>query len=212
MKILAIADLHGKFFRLDGILKVCDPVDVIVVAGDLTHGGPPVNAVRTLSILKTFCKRVLFVPGNWDPPEVREEIRKHAIDLEERPTVIGNTLFLGLGSSNITGNNTPCEMTEEEIENRLKDVLNMPQMPRTVLVSHAPPYDTTDMTPAGNKGSPALRKALDRVDIIICGHIHSGRGKVKDGAWVINPGYAHDGQAAIIDLESMDIIWIDSAI
>jgi len=48
--------------------------------------------------------------------------------------------------------------------------------------------------------------------VIICGHIHSARGKVKEGAWVINPGCAADGQAAIIDLDSMEVIWIDSVI
>ena len=72
MKVLALADIHGKFFRLDGIVKKSDPVDAVVIAGDLTHGGPPENAVRSISILKHFCPRVLGVPGNWDTPEVAE--------------------------------------------------------------------------------------------------------------------------------------------
>jgi Icc-related predicted phosphoesterase len=83
---------------------------------------------------------------------------------------------------------------------------------RTVLVSHAPPLNTLDMTPEGAKGSAALRNVLDKVDVVICGHIHGARGKVKEGAWVINPGYAADGQAAIIDLDTMDIIWIGSVV
>ena len=48
MKVLALSDIHGKFFRLDGIIKKSDPVDVVVVAGDFTHGGPPENAVRSI--------------------------------------------------------------------------------------------------------------------------------------------------------------------
>lgn len=212
MKILAIADIHGSFFRLDGIIRNSDPVDAVVIAGDLTHGGPPENAVRSISILNHFCRRVLCVPGNWDPPEVRHAISQYAINLDESPRIIGNTRFMGIGSSNPTGNNTPCELSEEQIAKRLDILLKGPSAGLSVLVTHAPPYNTLDMTARGNMGSTALRGALDKVDIIICGHIHGARGKVKDGAWLINPGYAHDGQAAIVDLDTLDVIWIDSVV
>ncbi len=212
MKILALADLHGKFFRLDGIIKKSDPVDIVIIAGDLTHGGPPENAVRTLSILKHFCPRVLCVPGNWDTAEVRSAISEYAVNLEEGPKIYQDTEFMGIGSSNVTGNDTPCELPEEEIAYRLEVLLARTPMSRTVLVTHAPPLNTLDMTQKGAQGSAALRSALDKVDVIICGHIHSARGKVKEGAWVINPGYAAEGQAAIIDLDTMDIVWIESVI
>jgi uncharacterized protein len=212
MKILALADLHGKFFRLDGIIKKSDPVDIVIIAGDLTHGGPPENAVRTLSILKHFCPRVLCVPGNWDTAEVRTAIGEYAVNLEEGPKIYKDTEFMGIGSSNPTGNDTPCELAEEEIAYRLDVLLTRTPMSRTVLVTHAPPLNTLDMTQKGARGSAALRNALDKVDVIICGHIHSARGKVKEGAWVINPGHAAEGQAAIIDLDTMEIIWIDSVI
>ncbi len=212
MKILALSDIHGKFFRLDGIMKKSDPVDLIVVAGDLTQGGPPENAVRSISELQHFCKNVLCVAGNWDTPEVKQAIGQYAVDLEETPKIFRNTEFMGLGGSNPTGNNTPNEYTEEQLEYKLVVLLSHTPPQRTVLVTHTPPQNTLDMTPKGAAGSPALRRALDKVDVIICGHIHGARGKVKDGAWVINPGYAAEGQAAIIDLETMDIVWIDSVI
>jgi Icc-related predicted phosphoesterase len=212
MKILALADLHGKFFRLDGIVKKSDPVELVIVAGDLTHGGPPESAVRTISILKHFCRNVLCVPGNWDPPEVRQAIGQYAVNLEETPKVYKNTEFLGLGGSTPTGNDTPYELTEEQIAYKLDVLLSRTPAGRTVLVSHAPPLNTLDMTPKGAAGSEALRHALDKVDVVICGHIHGARGKIKEGAWVINPGYAAEGQAAIIDLDTMDVIWIDSVI
>ena len=212
MKILALADLHGKFFRLDGIIKKSDPVDIVIIAGDLTHGGPPENAVRTISILKHFCPRVLCVPGNWDTAEVRMAISEYAVNLEEGPKIYKDTEFMGIGSSNPTGNDTPCELSEEDIAYKLDVLLARTPMSRTVLVTHAPPLNTLDMTQKGAQGSAALRSALDKVDVIICGHIHSARGKVKEGAWVINPGYAAEGQAAIIDLDTMDIVWIESVI
>ncbi len=213
MKLLALSDLHGKFFRLDGIIKKSDPVDVVVVAGDLTQGGPPENAVRSISILKHFCKNVFCVPGNWDPPEVAQAIGQYAVNLEETPRVYRDTEFMGLGGSNPTGNDTPNELSEEQLAYRL-DVLLLSRTSagRSVLVSHAPPLNTLDMTPRGAAGSSAVRGALDKVDVIICGHIHGARGKIKEGAWVINPGYAAEGQAAIVDLEAMDIIWIDSVV
>ncbi len=212
MKILAISDIHGKFFRLDGIMKKSDPVDLIVVAGDLTQGGPPENAVRSISELKHLCKYVLCVAGNWDTPEVKAAIGQYAVDIEETPKIYRNTEFMGLGGSNPTGNNTPNEYTEEQLEYKLDVLLSHTPPQRTVLVSHTPPQNTLDMTSHGAAGSPALRRALEKVDVIICGHIHGARGKIKDGAWVINPGYAAEGQAAVIDLDTMDVIWIDSVI
>lgn len=212
MKILALSDIHGKFFRLNGIIKKSDPVDLVVIAGDLTHGGPPENAVRTISELKHFCKNVLCVAGNWDTPEVKAAIGQYAIDIEETPRIYRNTEFMGIGGSNATGNNTPNELTEEQFEYKLDVLLSHEPPSRTVLVSHTPPLNTLDMTSHGAAGSPALRHALDKVDVVICGHIHAARGKIKDGAWVINPGYAAEGQAAVIDLETMDIIWIDSVV
>lgn len=212
MKILALADLHGKFFRLDGIVKKSDPVDLVILAGDLTHGGPPESAVRTISVLKHFCKNVLCVPGNWDTPEVRSAISEYAVNLDDGPRIYRGTEFMGIGGSNPTGNDTPFELTEEQLAYKLDVLLSRVPAGRTVLVSHAPPMNTLDMTPKGAQGSQALRHALDKVDIIICGHIHGARGKVKDGAWVINPGYAADGQAAIVDLDTMDVTWIDSVV
>lgn len=215
MKILALSDLHGKFFRLDAIMKKSDQVDAVVICGDITHGGPEVSAVRTISELKQLCPTVLYVPGNWDTPEVVEGISRYtsAVNLDETPRIIKNTLFMGIGYSNPTGNNTPSELSEDAIAYKLETLFrDMPATDRTVLVTHAPPLDTLDMTPKGAMGSKALRSALDRVDVILCGHIHKARGKIKDGAWLINPGYAAEGQAAIIDLETMDVVWIDSVI
>jgi Icc-related predicted phosphoesterase len=212
MKVLALSDIHGKFFRLDGIIKKSDPVDAVVVAGDLTQGGPPENAVRSISILKHFCPRVLCVPGNFDTPEVAQTIAAYAVNLDETPKIINGWEFMGLGYSTPTGNNTPSEIPEETMAYKLDVLLSHTPPGKTVLVTHQPPFETLDMTDHGPAGSKALRAALDRVDVIICGHIHKQRGKVKDGAWVINPGYAAEGQAAVIDLDTMEIIWIDSVI
>ncbi|MGE5465311.1 MAG: metallophosphoesterase family protein, partial [Betaproteobacteria bacterium] len=119
MKVLAISDIHGKFFRLDGINYKRDPVDVVVVAGDFTHGGPPENAVRSISILKHFCPRVLCVPGNWDPAEVTQTIGTYAVNLDETPRIIMGREFMGLGYSTPTGNNTPSEISEETMAYKL---------------------------------------------------------------------------------------------
>ncbi len=212
MKLLALADVHGKFFRLDGIVKKSDPVDAVVIAGDLTQGGPPENAVRSISILKHFCPRVLCVPGNFDPPEVVQAIDTYAVNLDRTPRIIDGWAFAGIGYSTPTGNQTPSEVPEERMADRVSALFSQTPPGRTVLVTHQPPYETLDMTDHGPAGSKALRAALDRVDVIICGHIHKQRGKVKDGAWVINPGFAAEGQAAVIDLATMDIVWIESVI
>ncbi len=212
MKLLALADVHGKFFRLDGIVKKSDPVDAVVIAGDLTQGGPPENAVRSISILKHLSPRVLAVPGNWDTTEVAQAIGHYAVNLDETPKIVMGWEFMGLGYSTPTGNNTPSEISEETMADKLDVLLSHTPTGKTVLVTHQPPYETLDMTEKGPQGSKALRAAMDRVDVIISAHLHKQRGKIKDGAWIINPGYAAEGQAAIIDLDTLDIVWIDSVI
>ncbi|RPJ35329.1 MAG: metallophosphoesterase, partial [Planctomycetaceae bacterium] len=152
------------------------------------------------------------VPGNFDPPEVAQAIGSYAVNLDETPRIINGWEFLGIGYSTSTGNNTPSEVPEARMADQINLMLSRTPPGKSVLVTHQPPYETLDMTPKGPAGSRALRAALDRVDVIICGHIHKQRGKIKDGAWVINPGFAAEGQAAVIDLDTMDIIWIDSVI
>jgi Icc-related predicted phosphoesterase len=66
-----------------------------------------------------------------------------------------------------------------------------------ILVSHQPPYGFGDRFPDRHDhvGSEALRDAIDRVRprLVICGHIHGGRGRYEyDGIPIYNVSILDD--------------------
>jgi len=81
-----------------------------------------------------------------------------------------------------------------------------------ILLSHAPPKNTTDKLPHGNVGSESLARYLGRFDLIVCGHIHEARGIVRvNGTQVVNPGMAIKRAGAVITIgEKIDIEFIDA--
>jgi Icc-related predicted phosphoesterase len=51
-------------------------------------------------------------------------------------------------------------------------------------------------------GSKAIQKFVDRVDLIVCGHIHEAKGLEKVGKTVVlNPGEASKGSCALVHLD-----------
>jgi Icc-related predicted phosphoesterase len=74
-----------------------------------------------------------------------------------------------------------------------------------VLLTHAPPYGARDELPFGHVGSKAIQKFVDRVDLIVCGHIHEAKGMEQVGKTVVvNPGEACKGSCALIKLEEAE--------
>ncbi len=119
--------------------------------------------------------------------------------------------FIGLGGSNPTPFNTPFELSEKKIGEYVGTLLGRSKG-RMILLSHAPPKNTTDKLPHGNVGSESLARYLGRFDLIVCGHIHEARGIVRvNGTQVVNPGMASKGQGAVITIgEKIDIEFIDA--
>jgi Icc-related predicted phosphoesterase len=71
-----------------------------------------------------------------------------------------------------------------------------------VLLSHAPPKNTLDRIPGGNAGSDALARAIGKVDLIVCGHIHEDQGEMtRQGTRIVNVGQASQGRSAIITID-----------
>jgi len=74
-----------------------------------------------------------------------------------------------------------------------------------VLLTHAPPHGTRDELPFGHVGSKAIQKFVDRVDLIVCGHIHEAKGIETVGKTVVvNPGEACKGFCALITIEEAE--------
>ena len=132
-----------------------------------------------------------------------------AINLHGKAEQIGNIRFIGLGGSNPTPFNTPFELSEEEIEKALEGMVcsaeNSDDCGTIVLLTHAPPHGARDELPFGHVGSKAIQKFLDRVDLIVCGHIHEAKGLEQVGKTVVvNPGEACKGSCTLITIEEKE--------
>ena len=210
MKLLALSDLHGDYSRVRSILDKAGDIDAALIAGDITDFGPDEKALELLGIFRV---PVLAVPGNCDNPSLLEVLdeNENTINLHNRAYELGGLTFIGLGGSNPTPFNTPFELSEKKINEYIGTLLSRSKR-RLVLLSHAPPRDTTDRLPHGNVGSEALARYMGRFDLVICGHIHEARGNVRvNGTHVVNPGMASKGQGAIISIDdNINIDFIDA--
>ncbi|MBU4221547.1 MAG: metallophosphoesterase family protein [Euryarchaeota archaeon] len=205
MKLLALSDFHGDYSHIGAIRDSAGEFDAVLIAGDITDFGPDEKA---LELLDMFKEPVLAVPGNCDHHTILKLLDEKTISLHNSYHTMGNITFIGLGGSNPTPFNTPFELSEKRIGESIGTLLSKlnntdDKSKRIVLLSHAPPRNTTDRLPQGNVGSEALERFLGRFDLIVCGHIHEARGKMQaGGTLVVNPGQAFKGQAALITIDN----------
>lgn len=199
MKFLVISDVHGRERVIDWTNRVCSEIkaDGIFVLGDITQFGPPEWAGKFLERLNVPS---YAIPGNCDPPEVIECIERKATSLHGKKVKIAERTVVGLGGSNPTIFHTPFEMQEEEIEEKLKGLMEE----GAVLVTHTPPFGINDIVPSGRHvGSTAVKNIVERFrpKIVLSGHVHEASGIVrKDGTLFMNPGAAKDARAGILEM------------
>jgi Icc-related predicted phosphoesterase len=198
MEALCISDLHGDFETLKKVSEAAKDFETIVVAGDFTHFSSANVAEHMLKSLIGNVKNLVIVPGNCDLEKTSELYNDLGINLHGAGVFIEDIGFFGLGGSNITPFNTAFEIMDDEITSILeRGYQKVKDSKFKVLVSHAPPFGTVDKTSSGTRaGSKAIKEFLEsnEVDLVICGHVHEGRGSAKLGkTLVINTGPARGG-------------------
>ena len=202
MKFLAISDCHGDYSHIGQILFKAGALDAVCVLGDITDFGPNDLIFELITIIGNELP-ILMIPGNCDLPTIIETIdESSAVNLHLKSFDYDNVTFIGLGGSNPTPFNTPFEMTEQEMEIYMRELLNeIGSTAVTVLLSHAPPKGFLDEVNGHNVGSDAVSNAVGIVDVIACGHIHEQRGVVREGkTTIVNPGMSARGFGAVIEL------------
>lgn len=204
MKILAISDPHGDYSKIKKMIERAGDFDLAVIVGDITNFGPN---EKVQELMELFDKPVLAIPGNCDQRNILKALdATKAVNLHGKTEQIREIRFIGLGGSNPTPFNTPFELSEEEIEKALEGMVCSAEKAEDcgtiVLLTHAPPHGVRDELPFGHVGSEAISKFVDRVDLIVCGHIHEAKGIEKVGKTVVvNPGEACKGSCALITIE-----------
>lgn len=157
--------------------------------------------------------RILVAPGNDDPPSIDaifddfhsfENVEGRSVELPE----FGRLWLASTGYSNPTPWRTPREISEAELYERLRALVQERQPDRLLLNVHVPPHGTQiDVCPAldedlrvktsfghplmTNAGSTAVRQIIEEFQPLasLHGHIHEATGAVSIGRTLcVNPG------------------------
>ncbi|MDK1490829.1 metallophosphoesterase [Sinorhizobium sp. 7-81] len=215
LKVAAVADLHVKEDRsvsyTELFSEISQAADVLVIAGDLTDLGKPMEAELLAADLKSCTVPVVAVLGNHDhqcdaAEEVSSILVKAGVHLLNGQTIeiegvgfAGTKGFIGgfgrhmLGSF---GETAIKAMVSESVEEamRLENALRNTRAQRALVVLH---YSPIAETVAGEPkeiypflGSSRLAETIDRfrVSAVVHGHAHKGtyEGQTPGGAPVFN--------------------------
>jgi len=187
MKILAFVDLHGNLKKLGEIKKKAKNADIVVCAGDLSIFGAELDWL--MAELNDIGKKTLILHGNH---ETEEEIKALCTLFENLEFIHKKTYefqgytFIGWGGGGFSLVDKEFERFTNKINEKIKGK-------KTVLVTHAPPYNTkVDYIYKQHAGNKSIRKFIEtkQPKINICGHLHetaNKKDKIKK-TLVINPG------------------------
>jgi Icc-related predicted phosphoesterase len=206
VKILVITDLHGR--PVDPLLEF-EGINGAFVLGDITTGKDLNETKKVIDSLKASYSSIYTIPGNWETQESADWLESEEISLDGRFVEIGNFKVLGIGGSTPTPFTTTREFPEHYYENVFKGWLAIPIEGKAIILSHAPPYGACDKTFFGtHAGSKALRNFILQWQptLVLCGHIHEGRGKTNIGETIVaNPGPAPKNYAILEFDESISV-------
>lgn len=155
--------------------------------------------------------RAYVIPGNDDPWSIDEVLASgtSVVPCDERVEIVGPHELVSLGYSNRTPWETPRELDEDEIYDRLSRLTEQLEDPeRAIFNIHVPPWESSldtafevdedlrYVTRGGHPhevptGSKAVRQIIEETQPLLSlhGHIHESKGVAKIGRTVaINPG------------------------
>ncbi len=205
MRILAFTDIHSSYKRVLEIIK-SEKSDLVIIGGDLTNVGTVQEVESVIRQLQTLTPNLLCIAGNMDLPHHDDLFCKLNVSIHGKGLIINDLGIFGVSGSPVSPLRTPYEIDEEVIAEKIaegyKDVL---KAKIKILVSHAPPYGTkVDIVHSGfHAGSSAVRDFIEneKVDVVICGHIHEARGQdVLGKTKIINCGQASRGYYGVIQI------------
>ena len=213
MRVLVLADIHGRLEKLEQVLSKAqkEKFDLVICAGNLTdcfENSLDIEqtdladmVVQKLLLLK---KPILCIPGNHDPFEVVALFEDYGINAHDKKRVFGGLAFIGFGGAQ-TPFNTVFEPSEAEVKEALDYNSEKLAPGKFILIVHNPPKDTKlDKVLSGEHvGSRAVREFILAKKPLLCiaAHIHEGAGEDKLGETVLfYPGPVVGGKYGIVEI------------
>ncbi len=202
MRLLAFSDLHDEEVTLEKIKEfyLSAKFDYVLIAGDTTSHS--VSFVEEVVWLFSNC---FIIPGNNEDTRVIEYLKNKEPYIHEKKVTVGDYTIVGFGLSNMTPFNTPGELSEEEIYERIKQ---LPINNKTILLCHCPPFGHFDTVRDKKTGSTSLLRIIHEKEplVFLCGHIHELEGVARIGkTTVIKIPAAMNGKVAVVAIEDKDI-------
>ncbi len=204
MRLVCITDLHGVRAALERVLADAGEADVVLLGGDLTSFGSPIDAERAVRVAQERAPLVLAVVGNTDSAAIQERLVELGASLHGRGVMSG-----GVGLHGLSGippwKRGMYQLSEEELAAALESgYAQIARCRHHVLLAHAPPHGLhADRTFSGiHAGSTAMRSFVERTRpaLVLCGHIHEGRGIEQLGpTTIVNCGHGALGQYALVE-------------
>ncbi|MDJ0781550.1 MAG: metallophosphoesterase [Desulfosarcinaceae bacterium] len=199
MRILAVADLHGKAERLDTLAHWTAEwtPDAVIVAGDLAA---PRDLVPALARLNTLALPVYLIAGNSDGRRLAERMAPFAnlTRLSDAPLRCGEAHLTGLGGT------LPLPFASRLCWRESARLARLAPAPRPfILVVHPPPHGVLDRVLGLHTGSRGLARwvAAHQPDLLVCGHVHERPGVALCGATtVVNCSVGRRGGGAAITI------------
>ena len=204
MRLVCLTDLHGVTDALERILAKAGEVDAVLLGGDITHFGSPIDAERVVRRAQDKALLVLAVVGNTDSAAIQERLTDLGVSLHGRGIKCGTVGLHGL-SGIPPWKRGMYGLSEEELAAALESGhAQVADCAPRILLAHVPPVGLDlDRTISGvQAGSHAVRAFVEarQPALVLCGHIHEGRGIERLGSSTIaNCGRAAVGEYAIIE-------------
>lgn len=200
MRILAVADLHGKAERLGAVAKgvATFAPGAVIVAGDVASRR---NLPSTLAFLNALGPPVFLIRGNCEGSRFGKLVPnfQHLNNLTAIAIGCGGVHLFGLGGT------LPLPFDSRICwrEAALLDALAPAPAP-SILVVHPPPYGVLDQVLGGlHTGSRGVARWIIRhqPDLVLCGHIHGQSGSaVMEKTRVVNCAMGRHCNGALIDM------------
>lgn len=178
MKILLFGDIHGSLDALESIKQKSQDVDLIVCVGDITIFESDIKFF--MSEFGKLKKDMVIVHGNHEDSQTLKKLcslydNLHFIHKKKKK--FGDVLFIGYGGGGFNLEDVELKEMSGEMSKWVKEH----KKGKVIFVSHGPPYGTKlDKLDEGHVGNITLREFIvnNRVDFLICGHLHENMGKM----------------------------------